>query len=643
MKVFRKNFLRKEEIGVIPTGGYRFKDNQSRKAVQWLIFKEREIGQRIIHAGHGREYRLTEGMLVDGYWECANEGTTQRHVFQFHGCFFHGCPSCYRINRDKALEKFNDTLDARYERTVATTYRLRRQGYRVTEKWECVFDEEMRENREMREFLENHPMIQIAPLDPRDAFFGGRTGNIVTRYEVTGNEKIRYVDVCSLYPYVLKTRVFPIGHPDIHVGDECSTIIGTAPNFDFSSLEGLIRCRVLPPRDLFHPVLPYRVRGKLLFALCRSCCETFTQTECTHDDPTEREFEGTWVSCELRKAVEKGYLVTRVDEIWQYKTTRYNPVTRQGGLFAGYINSFLQLKQEASGWPSECENDDVAKERYLREYEATEGIALDKNNIVRNSGLRSVAKLCLNSFWGKFGQRTNLPNTEIIKSPQRFAELLSSAEHEIIGILPINDNVIYVSWQLKDEAIIPSPITNVVIAAYTTAHARLKLYEYLERLDRRVLYYDTDSCIYTSSGDPYEYEPRTGNFLGDMTDELESYGRGSFIEAFVSGGPKFYAYVVRAPDGRKYEICKIKGIKLNYENSRLLNFKSIYRLILNNEREEDNGERTSIRLEFKTIRRTVFHEVVTRDEVKTCAPVLLKRKFINSRSSLPYGFVENLE
>ncbi|KYQ49645.1 hypothetical protein ALC60_11278 [Trachymyrmex zeteki] len=65
----------------------------------------------------------------------------------------------------------------------------------------------------MRNFLENVPIIKNSPLDSRDAFFGGRTGNIATRCEVVGTEKIRYVDVCSLYPYVLKTGTFPIGHP----------------------------------------------------------------------------------------------------------------------------------------------------------------------------------------------------------------------------------------------------------------------------------------------------------------------------------------------------------------------------------------------------------------------------------------------
>ncbi|XP_077270142.1 uncharacterized protein LOC143901589 [Temnothorax americanus] len=452
-----------EKIGIIPA--HRFADNHSRKALQWLVWMEHELGHPIIHAGRGREHKI-DGTRVDGYYETPtndDDDETRRYVLQFHGCFWHGCPTCFQVNRDRKPSSANreDTIDARYERTLAMTCRLRRRGYLVSEMWECDFDR-------------------------------------------------------------------------------------------------LIRCRVLPPRDLFHPVLPYRVRGKLLFALCRSCCKTFSQAACTHDNLADREFEGTWVSVNLRKAVEKRYRVTNVSKIWQYKIARYDPVTRQGGLFAEYINTFLKLKQEASGWPSDC-YDDEAKERYLREYAETEGVVLDKDNIVRNPGLRSVAKLCLNSFWGKFGQRTNLPQTEVVKSCLRFMTLLTSPEHEIIDILPVNDEEIYASWRLREEAVVASPLTNVVIAAYTTAQARLKLYDCLEALDRRVLYYDTDSCIYVSTGDPNEYEPRTGNFLGDMTDELESYGNGSYIEKFVSGGPKFYAYIVRTPDERTVESSKVKG------------------------------------------------------------------------------------
>ena len=129
-----------------------------------------------------------------------------------------------------------------------------------------------------------------------------------------------------------------------------------------------------------------------------------------------------------------------------------------------------------------------------------------------------VAKLCLNSFWDKFGQRTNLPDTEIVKKYDRLAALLTSSEHEVINILPVNDEVIYVSWRLREEMVAPSPQINLVIAAWTISQSRLILYEYLEKLGSRVLYCDINSCIYVNRGEPSEYEPRTGNFLGYMVD-----------------------------------------------------------------------------------------------------------------------------
>ncbi|KYM76654.1 hypothetical protein ALC53_12949 [Atta colombica] len=80
----------------------------------------------------------------------------------------------------------------------------------------------------------------------------------------------------------------------------------------------------------------------------------------------------------------------------QFRVTRFDPCTRQGSFFVEYINSFFKLKQEASGWPSECQ-DDESKERYLQEYKETEGIIFDRSNIIQNLDLCLVAKLCLNS------------------------------------------------------------------------------------------------------------------------------------------------------------------------------------------------------------------------------------------------------
>jgi len=36
-------------------------------------------------------------------------------------------------------------------------------------------------------------------------------------------------------------------------------------------MEGLIKCTVVPPMDLYHPVLPYGWNKKLLLCLRRTC------------------------------------------------------------------------------------------------------------------------------------------------------------------------------------------------------------------------------------------------------------------------------------------------------------------------------------------------------------------------------------
>ena len=68
----------------------------------------------------------------------------------------------------------------------------------------------------------------------------------------------------------------------------------------------IFQCLVLPPKGLLHPVLPTRVGGKLLFHLCRSCAETHNPEVCKHTDE-DRQFWGVWATCELYKAMEKGY------------------------------------------------------------------------------------------------------------------------------------------------------------------------------------------------------------------------------------------------------------------------------------------------------------------------------------------------
>ena len=83
-------------------------------------------------------------------------------------------------------------------------------------------------------------------------------------------------------------------------------------------------------------------------------------------------------------------------EVWHYEQRdKHDGVDQDTGLFTRYIDCFLKLKIEASGWP-EYVNTEAEKEAFIRKCYEKEGIVLDREKIKKNAGLRSIAKLCLN-------------------------------------------------------------------------------------------------------------------------------------------------------------------------------------------------------------------------------------------------------
>ena len=112
-----------------------------------------------------------------------------------------------------------------------------------------------------------------------------------------------------------------------------------------------------------------------MFPLCYTCAETKQQSTCTHAD-NKRAFVGTWVSDELKKAVDLGYEVQTIYEVWNFnEVNQYDPQTKTGGLFTSYIDTFAKLKQQASGWPSDCDTESK-KAQYINNYKDKEGIII---------------------------------------------------------------------------------------------------------------------------------------------------------------------------------------------------------------------------------------------------------------------------
>ena len=110
------------------------------------------------------------------------------------------------------------------------------------------------------------------------------------------------------------------------------------------------------------------------------------------------------------------------------------------------------------------------------------GIALDKSSISKNSGQRNLAKLKLNSMWGKWAQNQNKTQTTILDSEKEFYELLIFPGTEVTNLIFPNDNVEWVSWKYSEEDFAVWSKFNVAVAAYVTTQARLKLYDYLSKL-----------------------------------------------------------------------------------------------------------------------------------------------------------------
>ena len=476
-KVLRKRFLKPDTIGLIPTGGYTCNNRYRKKALMWLLHMEETGGVQIMHCRNGREYRLPELPRFSVVVYCPQTNT----IYDFFGCFWHG-HTCQPF-RDVATLS-GDTLAEGYERTISRLEQITRAGYQVKVQWECEFEE--------KPDLHTHPVVRQSPLCTRDALYGGRTEAMRLHYKVRENETIQYVDVMSLYPYICKYFKFPTGHPFIHVGDACKDKEACL------RMDRLIKCTIVPPQKLYHQVLPDRCNNKLMFCLCGTCVQTCCTGECMHTTDEERALTGTWLMDEVRLAVERGYKILEIYEVYEYQVTQYSPETGDGGLFVDYINTFLKLKSEASGYPGWVRSP-PDEELYVESFWQNEAIRLDRESMKSNATKRGLAKLCLNSMWGKLTERNDRTQTKVISEPKDLYSFLATPGVEVTNLAFASYDVVLISWKHAAEEHVPNLLhTNEFHGAYFTAGARIHLYRYLDRLGERAIYCDTDSVIYFS-------------------------------------------------------------------------------------------------------------------------------------------------
>jgi len=174
-------------------------------------------------------------------------------------------------------------------------------------------------------------------------------------------------------------------------------------------------------------------------------------------------------------------------------------------------------------------------------------------------------------------ERNDRTKTKIITEPRELYGFLATPDIEVTNLVFASDDVVWLSWKHGAEEDMSSlRHTNGIMGAYVTAGARIHLYRYLDRLQERAIYCDTDPVTYVQPKD----EPSlnvTGDKLGDMTSELSP---SESISEFVSGGPMNYAYKIVTEGKKEKTLCKVRGITINYNASKLVNFESIRDMIL---------------------------------------------------------------
>ena len=164
----------KKTIAIVPESVKT--DNFSKMSIMWLnyVSTSKAYGMNIKHALNGGEKELTiknKTYKVDGFYKETNT------VYEVYGCFWHGCPNCYKPNiingkNQKVMRTLND-------QTIEKCETIKNTGYNHVTTYEC----HLTKNKDFQKFAKNFTQEVVEPLNPGDAFYGGRTNATKLLYD----------------------------------------------------------------------------------------------------------------------------------------------------------------------------------------------------------------------------------------------------------------------------------------------------------------------------------------------------------------------------------------------------------------------------------------------------------------------------
>jgi hypothetical protein len=536
---------------------------QTNNKVKWLLDEEKRVCRPMWKAcTHLREWLTDDGLPVDGYCEINGE----RHIWEYRDCVMNGCPDC-----TIALER-NSNLGCK-NRDIFTKIKARRKllqsmGYILHERW----SHEEANLGVIDNSLCKYDCMAAQRQRNDGGFYGGRTEVFKPMWKCNLNEKIKYIDVVSLYPWVCATQRMCVGFPCIYMHErvEKDRMYKTHddPYFGYAHVK-VKGCHTdyfggLPRKD--------KETGRLVF--------------------DNSEYVVTCFIDELHERMENGLEILEVYEVWHW-----DEVNAVEGPMSGYVAYFLRDKMECSGWKALCgripETDEEKNE--ICDHLEKENLYLCRPRpemVQDNPGGRQLAKLRLNMLWGKFVQTPNAVNLKFISTYDEYVKLWydNQVNKSSLQFRRVQDNSDFMEVKYNYNSSLRAPSnTHYYLGGSCTAQARLKLTNMLRKVGKdRALYCDTDSVIYVQRENDEEIE--TGEALGQWSSELDD---GVWGEEFLSLAPKCYTLLYNEK-GREKEresgILKTKGVTLTAQNLKNIHADSMRKIILTEVFGDTTGE-----------------------------------------------------
>lgn len=461
------------------------------------------------------------------------------------------------------------------------------------------------------------PEAEVALLMKDDASFirsalhGGRTDKRATVITLSDEafaqgDRIQYYDFKSLYPSVQKCSVHNTYYPKGTADDD--HYLKRHPN-----LTNEVMLDYMKDRTGFLKIDAKHLKYVTHPTLCRMKTVSGSPKLMFTNEDTEGE---VFAWPEIEEAILSGEIqVTKVHKAVVFQRTN--------NTFNNYVDFFFKLKESAerSG----------------------------------NEGLRSLAKLLLNSLWGKLGQNA-YPIREWVQTVERERYLQLQFEKgyfEFISCIPKGDHLNHYCYRIKTD-FNNLGSTAVHIAAHVSTWGRVMLHRKVLRVHgQRALYCDTDSAIiYLRKQDTM---PFVGNDLGDLTNEVpkilkdagKSFTGEAYIREAILVAPKTYALHIQTTCGVNYYKVVCKGFEPSYQNSKAFHFENFKKLVLDKKRIRQSSEEEPLMKFISGAPSLRFESSLTRNEITPVEMYSIKKLTgeydkgvdhpLDKRLVIPYG------